>query len=127
MILIPFISVGAGSVNLVWNASPDAEVAGYNVYYGTASQSYSSMIPVGNECDQHDFRFGRGSTYYFAVTAVDATGIESDFSNETSSSVPGGNQAPTISGHCEPDRNYESDHPRRSGLRSGTRKRLQET
>ena len=97
MMLIPFMSVGAGSVNLVWNASPDAEVAGYNVYYGTASQSYSSMIPVGTNVASTISGLAGGSTYYFAVTAVDATGIESDFSNETSSSVPGGNQAPTIS------------------------------
>src|SRR5882724_7850964 len=97
MIFVPFMSAGAGSVNLVWNASPGAEVAGYNVYYGTASQSYSSMIPVGTNVTSTISGLAGGSTYYFAVTAVDATGIESDFSNETSSSVPGGNQAPTIS------------------------------
>jgi len=36
------------TIPLAWNQSPDPTVAGYNVYYGTASHTYTSRIHLGN-------------------------------------------------------------------------------
>ncbi len=94
--LFSLTSLGANSVNLAWDASPDAGVAGYNVYYGTATHSYQGQIPVGNNLTGTVPGLADGTTYYFAVTAVDAFGLESDYSTEISYVTPG-NQAPTIS------------------------------
>jgi hypothetical protein len=97
LILLPFISLGAASVNLAWNASTNSGVAGYNVYYGSASGSYANQIPAGTNLSAIVSGLAAGGTYYFAVTAVDTLGNESDFSNEISYSVPGINVPPTIS------------------------------
>jgi hypothetical protein len=91
-----FSSLGASSVNLTWLPTPDSGVVGYNVYYGNGSRSYQNQIPVGNNLTALLSGLTAGTKYYFAVTAIDAFGIESDFSGEASYLMPG-NQAPTIS------------------------------
>lgn len=73
---------------LSWSPSPDADVLGYRVYYGTASRAYDQ--PRGSGLDvQGATRYvvqnlARGQRYYFAVTAYDAAGNESWFSAEVS-------------------------------------------
>lgn len=59
-------------------------MAGYKVYYGTASRSYSGIIPVGlnTSCQISDLE--TGYEYFFAVTAYDTAGNESQFSEEVS-------------------------------------------
>ena len=96
-ILMPLISFGAGSVDLAWDASTNSGVAGYNVYYGNASRSYANQVPAGTNLSAVVSSLAAGNTYYFAVTAVDPLGNESDFSNEISYSIPGVNVPPTIS------------------------------
>lgn len=97
LILTPLISSGAGSVSLIWNASTNIQVAGYNVYYGSASHSYPNQVFVGTNLNTVVGGLGNGN-YFFAVTAVDAIGNESDFSNEINYQIAGVNQPPTISG-----------------------------
>lgn len=97
LILAPLISQGAGSVSLAWNASTNSGIAGYNVYYGTTSHGYVSEVSAGNNLAAMVSGLPTGYTYYFAVTAVDAFGNESDFSNEISYSIAAVNQPPTIS------------------------------
>jgi hypothetical protein len=86
------------SVTLAWNPSTDPNVTGYNVYYGVASGVYTNKIDVGNVTNATINGLVEGVTYYFAATAYNILGVESDFSNETSYSVPlnGGNQPPTL-------------------------------
>jgi fibronectin type 3 domain-containing protein len=66
---------------LTWNASPEASVSGYRVYIGTASGSYQQSWgqgqPVGGATTYTVTGLETGRTYYFAVTAVDASGHES--------------------------------------------------
>ena len=57
------------------------DLAGYTIYYGTASGDYSQSINVGN-VTTYTVPISIGGTYYFAVTAYDTTGNESDYSNE---------------------------------------------
>lgn len=76
------------SATLSWNPSPDADVIGYRVYFGTASRAYNQPRGAGLDT-KGTTRFvvdnlTRGQRYYFAVTAYDAAGNESAFSAEVS-------------------------------------------
>lgn len=77
------------NVDLQWNGNPDPSVSGYNVYYGGASRSYTNIVSVGDTTNAIIGGLTEGQTYYFAVTAYDAFGDESDFSDETVYVVPG--------------------------------------
>jgi hypothetical protein len=82
-----------GSVSLAWNVpttyvdgTPAAGMVGFKVYYGTASRTYTHIIDVKTEpsCTVNSLAPG---TYYFAITAYDSSGIESDYSNELSKTI----------------------------------------
>ena len=70
------------SVTLAWNPSLSTNIVGYNVYYGLASGVYCSVEFVTGT-NVTITGLAAGTTYYFAATAVDANGDESQFSNET--------------------------------------------
>ena len=91
-------SFAAGSVTLTWDASPDASVTGYRVYYGVATGTYTNSAVVGDVTTATFANLTDGVTYYFAAAAFDENGIESELSNEASYSVPvaGGNLPPTL-------------------------------
>jgi hypothetical protein len=86
------------SVTLAWDPSADTNVVGYNIYYGVASRTYTNHIDVGNTLTATVSNLVEGTTYYFAATAYNGLGMESDYSNETSWTAPwpGGNQPPTL-------------------------------
>jgi hypothetical protein len=96
--LVLFVMLGLGwavsrapaaqSVQLTWSSSPTPGVVAYRVYYGTESGFYFNGITFSNIADVVIPNLDEGATYYFAVTAVDAAGNESDFSNEASYVVP---------------------------------------
>lgn len=62
-------SACTGSVSLAWDAVNDPRLAGYRVYYGTSSCSYTGQIDVGNMTTQTVSNPIDGATYYVAVTA----------------------------------------------------------
>jgi hypothetical protein len=73
------------SVSLAWN--PDlavANLAGYQVQYGTADGSVSEIRDVRNATSVTIPNLKRGFTYKFTVTAYDITGRESAPSNPVS-------------------------------------------
>jgi Bacterial TSP3 repeat len=79
----------AAGVQLSWtaptkdaNGAPLTDLAGYHVYYGLASLSYSVSIDVGLTTSAAISGLVDGLTYYFAVTAYDQAGNESAFSDE---------------------------------------------
>ncbi len=73
------------SVTLMWDNNPSSdEVAGYRVYFGTASGSYSESVAAGNVTSRTMTGLTPGVAYFFAVTAYDAGGLESGFSAEVS-------------------------------------------
>ncbi|MGA2242826.1 MAG: DUF4082 domain-containing protein [Verrucomicrobiota bacterium] len=85
-----------GSVTLAWNRSSNTNVAGYNIYYGGASGTYTNEISAGNATNATVSGLVQGTTYYFAVTTCAASGMESPFSSEISYTVPSSNNLPTI-------------------------------
>ena len=83
----------AGQVTLAWDASDGQNVAGYTIYYGSASGDYRYTKNVGNVTTCTIESLPDGEMYYFAATARDSYNNESDFSEEVS--YLAGNKPPT--------------------------------
>ncbi len=89
LLLLPFLAINlfAGEVWLAWDPSETSEVTGYRVYIGTASRNYSGFKDAGNALEYKAKDLPNGIVHYFAATAYDADGNESDYSNEASTKV----------------------------------------
>ena len=99
LMLFASITLADQSVTLAWDPSTDPEVTGAIVYYGHASRNYPYHTNLGNVTRATVNGLQAGLTYYFAVTATNSDGLESDYSNEVSTSIPSDltNSFPTIS------------------------------
>lgn len=75
------------TVTLAWDPSPSTNVTGYNIYYGPNSRAYTNKVDVSNVTNA-TLTLRYGTLYYFAATAYDGSGLESDFSNEVSYQFP---------------------------------------
>lgn len=74
-------SLSAANVSLTWDPNPETDLAGYRIYWGGASRGYTNTIEsTGNTNTVSGLTEGVG--YFFAVTAYDTNGLESDYSNE---------------------------------------------
>jgi fibronectin type 3 domain-containing protein len=89
-------AVYTGTLTLGWDASTSTNVANYNVYYGTTSRGYTQTVSAGNTTQATISGLTPGTTYFFAATAVDALGLESDYSSEISFAVPAGGPGQTV-------------------------------
>jgi hypothetical protein len=78
----------AQSVTLEWDANTESDLAGYKVYFGTASRTYGAPITLGKVTTYTVTGLTPGTTYYFAVTAYNTAGLESGYSNEVSATIP---------------------------------------
>jgi hypothetical protein len=78
----------AASVELEWDPNPEPQLAGYKIYWGTSSGNYASGKNVGNTTVSTITGLEEGKTYYFAATAYDGAGIESDYSNQITYTIP---------------------------------------
>lgn len=76
------------NVGLAWDKSSSASVTGYKAYIGNAPRSYTNSINTGTNLTATFSNCISGRTYYFAATAYNDVGLESDFSNEVSYTVP---------------------------------------
>ncbi len=83
------VAKGGSTVSVEWTPNSDPSVVGYNVYYGGASRNYTNVLSAGNTNNLSVDGLDEGQTYFFAVTAFDAFGDESDFSAEFVFIVPG--------------------------------------
>ena len=75
----------SGKVSLLWEL--EEGVQGYYVYYSEKSGFYIRRKDVGKTNFVEFPGFEKGRTFYFAVTAYDDDGNESDYSNEVSVTV----------------------------------------
>jgi Abnormal spindle-like microcephaly-assoc'd, ASPM-SPD-2-Hydin/Transmembrane protein 131-like N-terminal len=84
---------GAGvkaSVELHWDPSSSSDVVGYYVYRGsTANGVFTKLNTTVNPFATYDdFSVTSGKTYYYVVTAVNSSKVESAFSSPASVTVP---------------------------------------
>ncbi len=87
--------IAATAVTVSWQAPTDntngtvlTNLRGYKIYYGEAPRNYSSTIHVPNRgLTTYVVENLAPGRYYFAVTAYNSLGEESDFSPEISTTV----------------------------------------
>lgn len=85
----------AGSATLSWSPPTTrsdgtalTNLAGYRIYYGNAPGQYGTTLTLNNAgLSSYVVEGLSPGTYYFAVTAFDATGVESNFSAPASKSI----------------------------------------
>jgi len=80
--------VFSAHVTLGWDPNTEEDLAGYKVYYGVSSKDYDYTIDVGGQTEHTVTDLEEGVTYYFAATAYDLSGNESDYSNEVAYAPP---------------------------------------
>jgi fibronectin type 3 domain-containing protein len=85
----------SATVTLAWNANPEPNVAGYRLYYGTASHAYTQVVAAGNSTTASVPNLVAGTVYYFAATAYNTAGNESLFSSEVAYAPPSQTPAPS--------------------------------
>ncbi len=95
LVLCAANNVFAKNVTLAWDSSDDPDVAGYRVYYkidssslpfnGEGASEGSSPVDVGNKLTSILSNLREDQIVYFAVTAYNASGEESSFSNVVAS------------------------------------------
>ena len=102
--LVPSSLLAATSVTLVWNPSAGANIASYKIYYGAASLTYTNTTDVGTSTNATVGNLVGGATYFFAATAYDASGLESDYSTEVAYTnlavLPPPNSLPLVPPRC---------------------------
>lgn len=92
----------AAELSLQWDKNPESDVTGYRLYRGTLSGVYDRSADIGQKTTTTALDLLPGNTYYFALTAYDAEGFESNPSEEVVFSVPlsnlarQGNTAPSV-------------------------------
>jgi len=94
-VAMPRSEAGASQATLAWSppttysdGSPVSVLGGYKIFTGTASGSFTQNIDVGNVTSYTLSSLNDATTYYFAVTAYDASGVVSGFSNQAAYTTP---------------------------------------
>ena len=88
---VPVAGTGVShSVALSWNGT-GSQTAGFNVYRSTVSSGPYSKVngTLVRPTNYSDQTVVSGTTYFYAVTAVDTIGAESGYSNKATAAVPG--------------------------------------
>jgi len=84
------VTYNGHGVTLNWVASTSQNIAGYNIYRGTVSGGpYTKVNPsLISGTSFSDSSVAAGLTYYYVATAVDISGNESGYSNQTVATIP---------------------------------------
>lgn len=89
--------VMGGTLQVSWMSNSEADLAGYRLYYGTASHSYTSTVDIGLPDQVQVNGLDETATYFFAVTAYDQSGNESAPSDEVVGRIGDGTSpAPSV-------------------------------
>jgi len=97
-LLWAWAGVAQPQVSLTWDANSEPDLAGYRLYWGTASRTYTQTNEVVNVTTTTVSNLTEEVTYYFAVTAYKNSSLESDFSDEVSFTPPKANSPPVADG-----------------------------
>jgi hypothetical protein len=91
-------ATGTGVVTLSWMPPTDNtdgstfnDLSGYTIYYGTDATAMTNRISINNAgvTSYVIENLAANNTYYFVITALNSSGIESDHSNMASKYVSG--------------------------------------
>ena len=75
---------------MAWQANREQDLAGYKIYVGTSSGSYTyagSPFMIGKSSSYTLNALPKGQTYFFAVSAFDTSGNDSGLSSEVSKTL----------------------------------------
>ncbi|MFI5452295.1 FG-GAP-like repeat-containing protein [Pedobacter sp. UC225_61] len=90
-------NAGDAQIKLNWVANPESDLATYEIYGGTSANPTTLITSVQKGTLTYtDVNLTNGTTYYYRITAKDASGNESPYSNEVSA-TPQAGQAQTVS------------------------------
>jgi hypothetical protein len=88
---LPTPPAEGGKISIAWAPNTEPDLAGYRVYYGTASGSYDTCVDIGNPpkslsglIEYTLDGLDKGKKYYIAVIAYDKNQDTSGFSGEVS-------------------------------------------
>lgn len=76
------VMTGPGYADLKWDFSQEAELRGYNLYYGRTSGQYTRRRTLGPVNQYRLDGLNNNEVYYFSITAYDPDSRESDYSDE---------------------------------------------
>lgn len=82
------MSAYSAQATLSWDAVTASNVAGYKLHYGKVPGTYTNSIDSGKTTSLTVNDLAEGEIYYFASTAYDSAGNQSEYSNEVSKSLP---------------------------------------
>ncbi len=75
------------TLTLGWDANSQAGISGYRVHVGTQSRQYGASYNTGLATSFPVGNLEYGTTYYFAVSSLNGTGLESTVSEELAVTV----------------------------------------
>lgn len=75
-----------GSITVAWSPSSTPDVAGYKIYYGTTSGSYSNVIDAAGGIYHEITGLDNSLTYFITLTSYGNPGSESAYSDEITAS-----------------------------------------
>ncbi len=95
-------AIALGAATLDWippttNADDTllTDLVGYRIYWGTEPGDYPNLVPVdpavllGAGLSAYTVEnLPTNDTYYFVITAINVSGLQSDFSNMTQKAIP---------------------------------------
>lgn len=85
-LLISTVVFAGPATKVVWDESPELNVEGYYLYYGTESKNYTNAIKIEGKTNTcfllADIPFLPDVEYYLSVTAYTDGNAESMYSNE---------------------------------------------
>jgi fibronectin type 3 domain-containing protein len=104
-------TVASGSaVDLSWTASTSPTVTGYNIYRGAPGATLAKVSSSAGSTFR-DTTVAAATTYSYAVTAVDTSGVESPRSNTATVTTPGGTGPKTFSFAAAADATIDATRP----------------
>lgn len=78
----------AHSVSVTWTASTSSGVTSYNVYRSTVSGGPYARVGNASSSSFTDNTVQAGATYFYVVTSINASQVESSISTEIKVTVP---------------------------------------
>ena len=87
LLVLHATQAAAGSVRLYWDANSEPDLAGYVLVWGSAPGVYTQSLSVAPTVVTHEVTGLAEGTWYFAIRAVNSTGLQSTPSNEVTVTV----------------------------------------